>query len=160
MTYTFDAWAARCRPTWHGKWTATQNCDFPHGVKVYGDMDIWDKVIRVPTGSTMWFDLTNNKITFTTGRIEFEWTANMDTTGSVSARDYESVSYSVGNGNTITACPAWTYAFYHISPTIPTTPGSHYIIDQTATNSPNSSKTSTQIHNGVTASSTMYCGAR
>jgi hypothetical protein len=81
----------------------------------------------------------------------------MDDSVPASARYYEVQAYTTGAGDVTTACPAGTYVFYHTAPTVPSTPGTHYIIDQTATNSANTSKTATEIHDGIASTGTMYC---
>lgn len=95
--------AADCEPPFNGDWVVTADCDYPAGgYKVYWDITVGEYVITVPTGVSFGIDLTTNKITFTTGRIDFQWTATMN--DSVTARNYVDVAYTSG---TSTSCPSW-----------------------------------------------------
>ena len=153
--------AVECNPSWNGDWTISEDCDFPVWYTVNCDMALWGYTVTVKNNVTMWFDLSTNKITFTTWQIRFLGaTSKMDNTVPVSARYYETLAYTSGVGDTMTGCPAGMYVFYDLSPTIPTTPGTHYMVDQTATNSANTSKTATEINDGIASSGTMYCWHR
>lgn len=156
-----NAASVDCNPSWDGTWAVTEDCNFPDGYKISGDINLGSYEVIVKNGRTLWFDLSTNKITFTTGKITFLGSSSkMDNTIPTTSRYYETQAYSDGVGDTMTGCPAGTYAFHHISPTIPTTPGTHYIIDQTSNTSLNTAKTATEIHDGVAANGTMYCWAR
>lgn len=94
--------AVDCEPTFNRNYTVEGNCTWPGAYKVYGDIIVADKVVTIETGDVVGIDLSTNKVTFTTGRMDFSGDGKMD--NSVSARYYVTLSFT--NSSTVTSCPA------------------------------------------------------
>lgn len=89
--------AVTCKPPFNGNWTVPANCTYPSGgIKVYGDINVGSRTITVPTGIVLWINLGSNKVTFSSGKILFQWNSRMD--NSVSRRNFITVSYSSNSG--------------------------------------------------------------
>ncbi len=94
--------AVNCQPPFKGNYTVEATCTWPGNYKVFWNIIVWNKVVTVPTGVVMGINLTNRKITFTTGKILLQWTAKID--NSVSTRYYTTHAYTASSG--VTNCPA------------------------------------------------------
>lgn len=96
--------AVTCYPAWDGNWTADQTCDYPTGgYKVFGDIYVNTRTITIPAATTLWINLTTQKITFTTGKILIPANSKID--NSVSTRFYVAVAYT---NWAVTSCPGNT----------------------------------------------------
>lgn len=101
-TFAF-ANAVTCEPPFNGVWNVTGNCTYPTtGIKVYGDINVGNATITVPTGAVLWINLGTNKVTFSSGKILFQWSWKMD--NSVSSRNFITISYSASSSRT--NCPS------------------------------------------------------
>lgn len=94
--------AVACQPKWDGTRTVEANCDLPASGRIYGDITVWPYTVTVPTWTVLWINLATNKVTFTTWKILFQWTAKMD--ASVSNRFSVAINYVVSGW--VTNCPA------------------------------------------------------
>ncbi len=106
LAQNLSAHAVACHPRWDGTRTVEANCDFPASVRIYGDVIVWPYTVTVPNWVVFWVNLVANKVTFTTWKILFQWTAKMD--GSVATR-YTQTAWYVATAYVVwwstTSCP-------------------------------------------------------
>lgn len=94
----------QCEPAFNGNWTVEWDCIFPSGdFKVFWNIIVWDKTIIVPTGVTLGINIPIQQVTFTTWKIIFQGTGNMQNIA-VGNRYFKTVSYSAMSGES--NCPS------------------------------------------------------
>lgn len=87
------AHAVTCFPTRDSTWVVEESCDFPSwDFQVYGDIEIWPHTINISSGVNLGIDLSQYKITFSTGKILLNGTAKIDNI--LGERYYRTLSYS------------------------------------------------------------------
>lgn len=108
--------AVECRPAWDWNWTTTENCDWPTWKKVFWNIYVQNHTINMLAWSTMWIDLTNNRITFNGLNSKINL-INSKIDNTVSTRYYVAVTFTASSW--MTTCPAWMSVFYQqTAPTV------------------------------------------
>lgn len=135
--------AATCEPSFNGNRTVEANCNLNQSGKIFWNIIVWDKVVTVDNGITLWIDLSVNKITFTTWKMLFTGSAKAN--NSVSNRFALNFAYSEWAPLSTTACPSWMR--------VVNSAGTALITDNPGTTNP----TSGAYYNVVASNGTMSC---
>lgn len=93
-----------------GTWTVASNCTVSNGLySVWDDVIVWSRTVTIASDAALLLDWANNKMTFTT------WKVNMSWNGVMYWNHSEFTWYSNNTGGAITNCPAWKTAWNPIT---------------------------------------------
>jgi len=92
-----------CVPNFRWDYTVEGNCTWPGNYTVRWNINVGTRTVTVPTWRTIWVNLAAQRVTFTSGRINFQWSASMRYTNS--GGYYISMSHS--SNSWFRNCPSW-----------------------------------------------------